>query len=145
MNKELLDQVCFDIDRYEDRGLKNKRKSDYAASVLIIMGILSGILIAIPDQMLSESQIPIYLRQVIPVLTAAVYAAMRHFRWSDKHMWYWNQRHRLMGLKHRMLSEESRYSLEYSDIILSAEGNYPIPIYKSEEHSQKEEEPNEQG
>lgn len=124
-----------DIKRLETRAAINKRTSDAAGAIVIVLGALSGVLIATPDETLRTHGVLI-LRQLMPVLTAAAYAGMRYYRWGEKHRWYWYQRHRLCGLLVRSSEGDSSFSREYADILLSAEVNYPHPVYLPQDNEQ---------
>ena len=128
ISDELRKTIEMEIQRLEGRALRNKRWSDIAGAVVIILGACSGALIAVPDKTLESLGMGIY-RQILPILTAAAYAALRYYRWGDKHLWYWYQRHRMKGLLVRGVERDAPLAREFADILLTAEANYPQPIY----------------
>lgn len=98
--EDTIRKLQDDIVRYEARANSNKRRADICGALIIVLGALTGIVVATPDAVLGDlSGFDLTsLRQILPVLTAAAYAALRYHRWGDKHLWYWYQRHRLQGL-----------------------------------------------
>lgn len=125
-NETLRDAIVREIDRSERRARANKRRADSIGAVIIFLGVVSAVLLAVPDALLTgiDATLPL-LRQVVPALAAGAYGMTRYYRWNDKHLWYWHRRHKLKGLLVRMDGGESKWSREFADILATVEDTYP--------------------
>jgi hypothetical protein len=119
-----IQKVEAEISRFEDRANINKRRADVSAIMLIVLGALSGMLIVIPDKALDQYSIS-FLRQIFPILTAAIYSVRRYFCWQEKHRWYWARIQRQKGLLIRSQEGDSAFSREVANGLNFDEPEYP--------------------